>query len=69
MDTTMTNESHNSASAILTADPEMGNFAGASRRAIAESSDYGEEDCGCRAYRRGHSFEFVQILKVLAEGR
>jgi len=69
MDTTMTNEIHNSGSAILRADPEMGNFGAASRSAVAEYSDYGEEDCGCRAYRRGHSFEFVQILKVLAESR
>jgi hypothetical protein len=65
----MTNEIHNSASVVLTADPEMGSFGAASRRAVAASSDYGEEDCGCRAYRRGHSFEFVQILKVLAESR
>jgi len=65
----MTNEIHNFASVLLTADPEMGNFGSASRRAAAESSDYGEEDCGCRAYRRGHSFEFVQILRVLAEGK
>ena len=69
MDMTMTNEIHNSASAVLTADPEMGNFGAPSRRAVAEHSDYGEEDCGCRAYRRGHSFEVVQILKVLAESR
>jgi len=65
----MTNELHNSASAILMAEPEMGNFGNASHRAVAEASDYGEEDCGCRAYRRGHSFEFVQILKVLVESR
>lgn len=65
----MTNEIHNSAHAVLTADPELGNFGAASRRPIAEHSDYGEEDCGCRAYRRGHSFEFVQILRVLAESR
>jgi hypothetical protein len=69
MEMTMTNEIPNSASAVLTADPEMGNFGAASRRALAEISDYGEEDCGCRAYRRGHSFEFVQILRVLAESR
>ena len=38
-------------------------------RAIqSETSDYGGEDCGCRGYRRGHSFEFQQILSVLAEG-
>ena len=65
----MTNEIHNSASAVLTADPEMGSFGAASRRAVAEHSDYSEEDCGCRAYRRGHSFGFVQILRVLAESR
>ncbi len=65
----MTNEIHNSASAVLRAEPEMANFGGALRRAAAERADYGEEDCGCRAYRRGHSFEFVQILKVLAESR
>ncbi|HKR29700.1 MAG TPA: hypothetical protein VJT08_04450 [Terriglobales bacterium] len=65
----MTNEIHNSASAVLTADPEMGNFGVASRRAVADHSDYDQEDCGCRAYRRGQSFEFVQILRVLAESR
>ena len=65
----MTNEIHSSASTILIADPEMGHFGSASRRALAEASDYGEEDCGCRAYRRGHSLEFVQILRVLAEAR
>ena len=69
MKTTMTNEIHDSPSAVLTADPEMGNFGSPSRSAVAEHSDYGEEDCGCRAYRRGHSFEFVRILRVLAESR
>jgi len=32
-----------------------------------DGSDYREEDCGCRPYRHGHSFEFLEILRVLAE--
>jgi len=35
--------------------------------ALRDDSDYAEEDCGCRPYRRGHSFEFLEILGVLAE--
>ncbi|HWC17175.1 MAG TPA: hypothetical protein VG498_09175 [Terriglobales bacterium] len=32
-----------------------------------DGSDYAEEDCGCRGQWRGHSLEFLQILRVLAQ--
>jgi hypothetical protein len=69
MDGAMNNEIQNSASTILAGQSDMAGFGGSHKKAGAEASDYGNEDCGCRAYRRGHSFEFVQILKLLAEVR
>jgi hypothetical protein len=68
MERAMNKEIQNSANAIMTGQSELAAF-GSSRKKAAEVSDYSNEDCGCRAYRRGHSFEFVQILRVLAEVR
>jgi hypothetical protein len=67
MDRAMNNEIQDSANGILAGQTGIAGFGGSHQR--AEVSDYGNEDCGCRAYRRGHSFEFVQILKLLAEVR
>jgi len=59
METAMNNEGQTRMTAIVPGD--------AHAAVCRDGSDYREEDCGCRPYRHGHSFEFLEILRVLAE--
>lgn len=59
METAMNNQGQGNTAAVLANESHVAR--------CWEASDYDDEDCGCRDQWRRHSFEFLEIVRILAE--